>query len=122
MGESWSFNHETDLVRPNQTHKKVKLLQKFTLEDVKTGVATIRVSNQILTPIGDPALEVQLIQRESAGTLKFDIEAGRLLSQQMDADKRVIGFRGDASSMHYLNRFTEKLLPSPARTAALPKK
>jgi hypothetical protein len=122
IGESWSYNHEADLVRPNQTRKKVKLLQKFTLEDVKTGVATIRVSNQIITPINDPAMEVQLIQRESAGKLKFDIEAGRLLSQQIDADKRVVGFRGDASSMHYLNRFSEKLVPPATRTAALPKK
>jgi hypothetical protein len=122
IGESWSYNHEADLVRQNQTRKKIKLVQKFTLEDVKTGVATIRVANQILTPISDPALEVQVIQRESTGTLKFDVEAGRVLSQQIDADKRVIGFRGDASSMHYLNRFSEKLIPAATRTAALPKK
>ena len=73
-------------------------------------VATISVESQILTPINDPAIEAQLIQRLSAGTIRFDIAAGRVLSQQLDLDRNVIGFSGTASSMHYVTRFTEQLL------------
>ncbi len=100
---------------PSGAIKKIKAVQRFVLEDVKTGVATIRVSTEILTPITDPAVESQLVQREAAGRVRFDIDAGRILGQQMDIDKHVVGFRGDASSIHYVNRFSERLLPEPGR-------
>ncbi|NLE56792.1 MAG: hypothetical protein GX616_00415 [Planctomycetes bacterium] len=89
--------------------KRIQAVQQFKLEEVKTGVAVIRVSTDILTPISDPAIESQLVQREAAGRVWFDIDAGRVLRQEMETDKRVIGFRGDASSIHYVNRFTERL-------------
>ena len=80
-------------------------------------MATIEVSNHVLTPIDDPKIESQLIQRESTGTVKFDIDAGRVLSQQMDLDRRVVGFSGPASSVHYMTRFTERLLPPTPKVA-----
>ncbi len=49
--------------------------------------------------------------------MRFDIDEGRILGQQMDIDKHVVGFRGDASSIHYVNRFSERLLTEEARTA-----
>ena len=80
----------------------------FELLAVKTGVATIHVGTQILSPIHEPAVEAQLIQYESSGTVRFDIDAGRILCQEMEVDKGVVGFRGEASSIHYLTRFTEE--------------
>lgn len=118
VGDVWSVPHDIDVPLPSGAVKKVKSRQNFALQDVKTGVATIRVATQILTPIHDPAIEAQLIQRESAGTVKFDIAAGRILQQRMDVDKRVIGFRGQASSLHYLTRFTEELLDEQPEVAA----
>ena len=56
----------------------------------------------------------------AAGRVRFDIDAGRVLDQRMDIDKHVVGFRGDASSIHYVNRFSEQLLPEPMRTAERP--
>jgi len=59
--------------------------------------------------------------------VRFDMSAGRVLGQQLDLDRRVIGFSGPSSSMHYLTRFTEQLLtaevpvaknPPPSNTAA----
>jgi len=120
VGGSWSFPHTVDVKLNNGAIKKIETLQRFTLLGVKTGVAAIRVSTAILTPIHDPAVESQLIQCQSAGTVRFDIDAGRVLRQQMDLDKAVVGFRGEASSLHYLTRFTEQLLPAVAKTAEQP--
>ena len=114
-GKSWSFPHDITVPLNNGTIKTVKSEQKFTLEGVKTGIATIRVATVILTPISNPVIEAQLIQRLSSGTVRFDIEAGRVIGQQMDLDKRVIGFVGNqnpTSSIHYLTRFTEEFLSS----------
>ena len=64
------------------------------------------------------ARSAQLVQRESNGTVKFDIDAGRVLSQQIDLDRRVVGYPNQASSMHYRTRFTEELLKGDVATAA----
>jgi hypothetical protein len=117
LGHVWTNRYEMELPLPNGTVKKVQLQQKFVLQDVQTGVATIAVSTQILTPIQDPVLEAQLMQTETAGHVKFDLDAGRVIQQQVDVDKRIVGFRGAASSLHYLNRFTEQYLPEPVRVA-----
>jgi hypothetical protein len=115
IGHTWSIPQDIDVPLPSGAIKKIKAVQQFVLEDVKTGVATIHVSTIVLTPITDPAVESQLVQREADGRVRFDIDAGRLLGQQMDIDKRVVGFRGDASSIHYVNRFSERLLPDANR-------
>ena len=122
VSESWSLPYQIDVpVGPTGAVKKIKTLQKYTLTGVSAGIATIRVATQILTPVHDPAVEAQLIQRQSSGTVRFDVDAGRVVGQQMDLDKQVVGFSGEASSLHYLTRFTEKLLPEASRTAARPK-
>ncbi len=118
VGDTWSFPYDLEVPMPNGTVKKVKTQQKFTLAKVAAGVADIEVATQILTPIHDPAIEAQLIQRESHGTVKFDIDAGRVVGQQMDLDRRVVGFRGEASSLHYVTRFTEDLVPDDAAKTA----
>jgi len=110
VGHTWTTPCDAEATLPNGLLHKVKMQQRFKLEDVKTGVATISVSTQILTPIHNPAIEAQLVQFETEGTVKFDIDAGRILEQQTDVDKHVVGFRGEASSIHYLTRFNEKLL------------
>jgi hypothetical protein len=118
VGHTWSLPQNIDIPLPSGGVKKIKAVQQFTLESVKTGVATIRVSTDVLTPITDPAIESQLVQRESAGMVRFDVDEGRILGQQMDIDKHVVGFRGDASSIHYVNRFCERLLAETPRTAS----
>jgi len=120
IGDSWSYPFDVDVSLERGMTKKIKLVQKFTLRSVATGVATIEVSTQILTPIHSPAIEAQLIQSTAAGTVKFDIDAGHVLQQQMDVDKRVVGFRGEATSIHYLTRCTDKFLPETPHTAQRP--
>jgi hypothetical protein len=117
IGDSWSSPLEIEVTQKDGSLKKIQTRQKFTLEAVADKLATIKVDSQILTPVSDPAIEAQLIQRLSEGTVTFDIDAGRVVSQQLDLDRHVIGFSGAASSMHYVTRFTEKLLPQAEQTA-----
>ena len=117
IGHTWSFPHEVEVPLRSGGIKRVKTLQSFELASVKTGVATIRVATRILSPIRDPAIRSQLVQLESSGEVKFDVDAGCILGQQMDVDKHVVGFHTEASSLHYESRFTEKLLPAETRTA-----
>lgn len=118
VGHVWKVPHDLHVPYEGLV-KTIRTTQRFELESVQNGVATIRVETLILTPISDPALEAQVVQRESAGRVRFDIQAGRVIGQLMELDKRVVGFSGEASSMHYQTRFTEEL-QKPASTARRP--
>jgi len=116
VGQSWSITRNVDAPLDTGTVKKIKTLETFTLKGVKNGVATIAVTTQILTPLDGPGIEAQLIQRESSGVVRFDIAAGRMIGQQTDSDKKVLRFRGEASSLQYTTRFTEELLRGESKT------
>ena len=49
---------------------------------------------------------------------EFDIAKGRIQSQKMEVDKRIIGFAGPTSSMQYIMKMEEKLLKDEPKTAA----
>ncbi len=120
MGERWSRPHEVQVRTEAGGVQAIRTRQTFTLDSVRHGVAVIRVRTTVLTPVRDPAIEAQLTQSAASGEVRFDVDAGRVLSQQMDTDKRVVGFRGEASSLHYVTRFTEELIPGELRTASVP--
>jgi hypothetical protein len=70
-----------------------------------------------LTPIEAASVKAQIVQQLSNGTIKFDVDAGRVLSKELDWDETVVGFQGENSLMEYRARVTEKLLDGPTRTA-----
>jgi hypothetical protein len=117
VGHVWTQPCDIDIPIPTGGVKKIKAVQRFKLESVKTGVASIGITTQLLTPVTDPAIEAQVVQRQGEGKVRFDIDAGRVLSQNRDTDKHVIGFRGEASSLHYVNRFSEEFVPEPTVVA-----
>ena len=59
--------------------KTIKIRKQYKLMKIETGVATISVETQVLTPVNNSAIKAQLIQQLTNGTIKFDIDAGRIL-------------------------------------------
>ncbi len=117
-GHVWGVPMEVNVATDDGGARPIKTRQRYELERVENGVATIAVETQILTPTNDPKIRVQLIQRLSKGHIRFDLNRGRILGQQTDLDERVLGFSGAESSMHYVARFTEELLPATGKTIA----
>jgi len=116
IGEQWDFTYDVRVDRKSGAKLTVRTRRVCTLRRAEAGVAVIGVEYQILTPVG-PFVESQLVERLTKGTVRFDIEHGRMLSQTLDADRRVIGFSGEASSMHYVSRMEERLLRPEKRLA-----
>jgi hypothetical protein len=110
IGDTWFTPDEVKLRTDDGMVKRIETRQLYKLEKVELGVATISVVTQILTPISDPKLQSQLVQRMQKGTIRFDIDAGRLIHKQMDLDESVLGFAGPDSHMQYLARLTEEPL------------
>jgi len=117
-GESWNVPQDVTITLEDGDTKVIKTRQHYTLDSVSNGVATISVTTQVLTPVNNPKIQSQLVQRMTQGTIRFDIEAGRVLSQKLELDERVLGFQGPESSLHYLGRFTEEYLPGEPKTAS----
>jgi hypothetical protein len=117
VGEEWAVPDEIAVRMPEGTVRRIKTRQLYTLVKVETGVATISLQTQVLTPVDEPKVKSQLVQRLTNGTIKFDVDAGRMLSKQMDLDETVIGFNGADSIMQYLARFTEEIQPAEVATA-----
>ena len=101
----------------DQRIKSIQTRETYRLEKIETGVATISLKTQILTPLDDARVKSQIVQRISAGEIRFDIDSGRLLSKQLNWDESVLGFNGPGSNMKYLAQFNEALVV-PARTAS----
>ncbi len=117
IGQEWYVPEEILLRLPDKTLKTVKARQLFTLLSVETGIATISMKTEVLTPINDPKEQSQLVQKLQRGTIKFDIDAGRIRSKQMDLDETVLGFSGSQSVMQYLARLTEEPVEDEPATA-----
>ncbi len=118
LGEQWSTPGVVRVRQSNGLQKAIKTRRVYRLEKVETGIATISLRTEVLTPVDDPRIESQLIQRLSNGTIKFDIDAGLVRSRQLEWDETVVGFNGPESSMTYVARLTETLAPSKVARAA----
>jgi len=117
IGASWSIPREVKTRTEEGEVKPIKIRELYTLEKVKTGVATLSLRSEPLTPISDQSVRSQVVQQLSNGVIRFDIDNGRMLSKQLDWDETVVGFQGANSLMEYRARLTETLIDDVQRTA-----
>lgn len=110
IGQRWHVPNEAVVKSRSGRHVKVKLRHIYELKDVQTGVATIRLETQVMTPITDATLQSQLVQKLIRGEIRFDIDEGHILSKEFEWHETVIGFRGPDSNMKYMARFSETLV------------
>lgn len=119
VGEEWSAPLSIDVTKDGQK-RKVTLRRQYTLAKVEGSVAEIRCETLAIPAIDDPSIEAQLLDRLTQGVIRFDLSAGRIVGQQHDLDRRVIGFAGPTSKMQLLTRQTEELLTPTGEAASRP--
>lgn len=107
IGGSWSVPRDTRVKLPDGTHKTIKIRETYELKKVQSGVATITIRSQPITPLDGPEVESQVMQQLSNGELKFDIDAGKLISKELNWDDSVVGFSGAESQLKYTARYRE---------------
>ena len=106
IGSSWPEPTQVYLPQPNQTTKRVRMRNEFTLESIHSGLATIRFATIILTHL-TPREETKLFDHFAIGTMELDLDAGHFIRQQSTIDRLVVGFHGASDSIRYLARVTE---------------
>ena len=111
VGDTWT-DRLTVQVRASKTLlRPVTLLRRYELTSVEDGVATISLKTSVLTPVRDPDIRTQLIQRTPAGTIRFDINRGVILSKTLTLDETEVGLFGGKGSMHVVSHRTERFVP-----------
>lgn len=119
VGDTWTVPREVKARTEDGEIKTIKIRELYRLEQVKTGVATLSIRSEPLTPMNEESLKAQVVQQLSDGEIKFDIDAGHMISKQLTWDETVVGFQGPNSMMEYRARMTEKLLDQTTRSARL---
>ncbi len=109
-GHEWVVRDEVVVEVPNGPRKAVRTRLRYRLEKVENGLATIAVDTTVLTPVDDPRIEARLLERIWDGTIRFDIESGRITNRSTAIDRRVVGFGGPQSSVRYKASLEEHLL------------
>jgi len=121
VGERWSHAYDVPVEKQSGAKLQLRTRRVCKLRQVKSGVATIDVEYQILTP-ADPYVISSIKERLSKGTVRFDIARGRVIEQQHSVDKRILGFAGDEkpNSLHYVARLQERLIDAGTQVAQSP--
>jgi hypothetical protein len=110
-GHTWTIPDEVVVEVPNGPRKAVRTRLRYRLESARDGIATIAIDTTVLTPLDDPRLEAHLLERIWDGTIRFDIQRGRMLSRHTSIDRRVVGFGGPQSSHRYKASLDEQMVP-----------
>lgn len=118
IGATWEVPREMRILRDDRSLKTVRFRELFRFDKVSAGVATITVRSEMLTPISEPKEEAQVLQQLSNGTIKFDIDAGRMISKELGWDKVVVGFSGAGSVMDYSARLEEQVVKAEQKFGA----
>lgn len=116
IGAEWHAPSEIIATAKDGSQKRIKTRKRFELEGVKHSVATISASTQLLTPIHEPVIEAQIAQQVVNEKIKFDLDAGHIISREAEWDKQVVGFSGPNSMMHHQAKYIEKLVDEAAST------
>lgn len=118
IGGSWECPREMRIRREDGSQKIVRFRELYKLDKVSLGVATVSVRSEMITIITEPKEEAQVLQQLSNGTVRFDMQAGRMISKDLTWDKRVVDFAGPGSSMEYNSRLSEEVTKTESFTPA----
>ncbi|QDT37924.1 hypothetical protein [Stratiformator vulcanicus] len=109
-GDEWNDKFEAKVTVDRKLERTVKYIRKFRLVSVEAGVAKIETSTSLITPVRDPQILVQLVQRSPKGVIKFDIESGRIVSRTTSSNKSEYGWAGSDSVIQAVTRGEERLV------------
>ncbi len=112
VGETWKEPFDVFARNDSALTVRIRMQTVYKLESVVDGKATIGYRTVVLTPLEQPSIAAQLIQRELEGKAVFDLEQGQIASREAKLDRTVVGAFGPQSTMHAESRYKERLVPT----------
>jgi hypothetical protein len=108
VGDFWKERFDVRILE-DKLPVKIEMLRTHKLVSVENGQATIEFRTTILTPLNDdPEKEMQLIQRETAGKVIFDLTQGIVISRESKVDRTVLNCFEGKGSMQAVTTYKER--------------
>lgn len=110
VGSSWKDDFQIAVaIKEVPYHRFIRLRRLYTLTAIDAQTATIDLQTIVLSPLDDPAIEAQLLQRTPNGVIRFDLASGRILERQTRLNNQVVNFEGPGSKIKVDRRFSETI-------------
>jgi hypothetical protein len=110
VGGSWKDDFQVSVkIKEVPYHRFIRLRRHYMLTAIDAQTATIDLQTIVLTPLDDPAIEAQLLQRTPNGVIRFDLASGRILERQARVNNQVVNFEGPGSKIKVDRRFSETI-------------
>jgi hypothetical protein len=110
VGSSWIVPEEIVVEVPGGPRQSIRTRLRYEVAAIRDNRVVINVDTTVLTPVDDPRIEARLLERIWDGQIEFDAAEGRLISRSASVDRRVVGFHGPQSSVHYKASREERLI------------
>ena len=120
VGKTWIEKSEIKVTVEDKLKETIQLQRKYTLDSVQGNIATVSFKTSVLTPVKNPTIAIQLIQRETSGKLQFDMARGAMITRNVDSNKSVINPAGNNTAMHSTSYLLEQMVTSTAAISDLP--
>lgn len=101
IGATWEDRIEISvpISKESKLFRPVKMERRFELQGVEQGIATIRMSTVVLSPVNDPYQDSLIMQQKPSGVIRFDIEHGHIVDRRFQIDEKVVGHEGAGSAL-----------------------
>jgi hypothetical protein len=109
-GQAWRRQFNLVLDPPYGTGEKFEAEQRYDCKKIDAGMATMGVTTHFKTMPDNMRERIPLVQKDVQGEVIFDINAGRLISAQLNIDKTVENHQGKGSSYHFKSQYTRQLV------------
>jgi hypothetical protein len=114
IGAVWRDRYQTPVVVGQGLTQPVTMQRQFELTKIEGSLATIAFKTSVITPLENPQIEAQLLQRKPAGTIEFDLDRGQIVSQTTKAAGVVTNAFGAGTKMEAALETAERLIPTTA--------
>ena len=119
VGDSWKETLVVKVMVNKEIQRDVKLLRTYKLDAVKDDMASISFATSILSPVSNPQIRGQLIQRTPSGTIQFDIAKGQMASRVAKTDQSVVNALGEQTVLRAASERVENRVKPEIATAGL---
>ena len=99
-GDEWSETFKVVIKKDEELPQAVKMKRTYQIESIADSIVTASWRTLVLTPIKDPALESDVVQRSFDGTFRFNVRAGQTVNRSAKSAGEVVGFQGSGSQLN----------------------
>jgi len=99
VGDEWFDDIKVQVSVSRTLKQKIAFRRRYTLESVDGDTATIRLRTAEITPVEDPHIRAQLVQRAPEGKITFSLERGQITARDVSCNRTETGIMGEGSQI-----------------------